>query len=352
MVTTVIETPIALAELKRLSRRIGSDIRLVQGPGGNTSLKIDDVLWVKASGAWLADAADKDIFVPVDLPGARRALADGLEKMPVISLPVAPDGAPALRASIETSLHALLPQSVVLHVHAVNSIAWAARMDAKDELAQRLRGLVYATLPYHRPGLPLSRAVAALIARQVPDVLILGNHGLVVAARDCESGEALMHEVERRLELPARTAPAPDLARLCALCADGAYRPASEAVCHRLATEPRSLELATTGSLYPDHVVFLGPALAAFSAGRSLTELRREFGERGIAMPMALLIPGAGAIVRADILPAAEAMLQCLALVVERIPPQARVSYLPAEEEQALLDWDAERYRRQVTAAR
>jgi rhamnose utilization protein RhaD (predicted bifunctional aldolase and dehydrogenase) len=350
MVMTM-QIPLALTDLKRVSRRIGTDVRLVQGPGGNTSLKAGDVLWVKASGTWLADAEEKSIFVPVDLPGARRALAEGSEKMPVISGP-ASNGAPPLRASIETSLHALLPHAIVLHVHAVNAIAWAARTDAADDMAQRLAGLSWARLPYHRPGLVLSRAVAELIAKKAPDVLILGNHGLVVAGADCDAAETLMREVERRLELPMRPAPAPDLARLRTLCADGSYRPAAEPDCHHLATDTHNVRMATTGSLYPDHVVFLGPALPALPAGRSLAELERDHAATGSSPPVALLVPGAGAIVRADIGPAAEAMLHCLALVVARIPPDARLSYLPPEEEQALLNWDAERYRKQLMGTR
>jgi len=39
-------------------------------------------------------------------------------------------------------------------------------------------------------------------------VLILGNHGLVVAAEDCDSAESLLDDVERRLALPPRTTPA------------------------------------------------------------------------------------------------------------------------------------------------
>ncbi|HWA44168.1 MAG TPA: class II aldolase/adducin family protein [Hypericibacter adhaerens] len=340
------EAPASLAALKAVSRRIGLDLRLAQGPGGNTSIKDGGVLWIKASGTWLAEAETKEIFVPVDLAGARRALAAGSETMPVI----ARDGAPALRASIETSLHALLPHAVVLHAHAINTIAWACRTDGDDELARRLAGLAWAKLPYVRPGLPLSQAVAELTSRQTPDVLILGNHGLVVAGADCAAAEALMREVERRLALPPlRPAPAFDLARLQAVCADGSYRPAIELLCHRLATDPENLRIATAGSLYPDHVVFLGPALPVFAADRSLAALRRERTADGLPMPVAMLVSDAGAIVRADILPAAELMLQCLALVAERLSADAGVSYLPPEEEQALLDWDAERYRKQLS---
>ncbi len=55
-------------QVKAFCAQIGADPLLVQGPGGNVSWKDGDVLWVKASGAWLAHAAGKDeIFIPVDL---------------------------------------------------------------------------------------------------------------------------------------------------------------------------------------------------------------------------------------------------------------------------------------------
>src|SRR3954465_14759184 len=109
------QQPGFLDDLRRMSARVGADILLVQGAGGNSSIKRDAVLWVKASGAWLSEARDKDMFVPVDLAGARAALAEGNETMPLAGR----FGAVTLRASIETSLHALMPHAVVLHVHAV-----------------------------------------------------------------------------------------------------------------------------------------------------------------------------------------------------------------------------------------
>ena len=62
-----------LAELAAFSARLGRDPEQVQAAGGNTSLKADGLLWVKASGLWLADALDRDLFVPVALaPVLRR----------------------------------------------------------------------------------------------------------------------------------------------------------------------------------------------------------------------------------------------------------------------------------------
>ena len=45
-----------LVSLGQLSARIGRDPLLVQASSGNTSIKADRILWVKASGKWLADA--------------------------------------------------------------------------------------------------------------------------------------------------------------------------------------------------------------------------------------------------------------------------------------------------------
>ncbi len=189
-----------LNELRRMSARVGKNILLTQAAGGNSSTKQGDVLWVKASGAWLADAEIKDIFLPISLSGARAALADGNEGMPL-----APGHAAGqLRASIETSLHALMPHPVVLHVHSVNTIAWSVRKDARDDFAERLHGSRWHRLDYHHPGLPLAQAVNESLAQRPADVLILGNHGLVVGATTCDAAEALVMEVEHRLALTPR----------------------------------------------------------------------------------------------------------------------------------------------------
>ena len=52
--------------LSQLSARIGADPLLVQAAGGNTSIKQDGVMWIKASGTRLKEASSKNIFVPLD----------------------------------------------------------------------------------------------------------------------------------------------------------------------------------------------------------------------------------------------------------------------------------------------
>lgn len=331
-----------LAALAALSARIGADRRLVQGAGGNTSLKRGAAeLWVKASGKWLAAAEREDVFVGMDLAAIRRGLASGdAEPGPAMRL-----SAGVLRPSIETTLHALLPHPVVVHVHSVNAIAFAVRQDGPALVAERLAGLRHAWVPYARPGLPLTRAVQAVM-HLAPDILLLGNHGLVIGARDTTAAAALLDMVEARLALPERTAPAADMARLAAIAAasGGGYRPATLNEAHWAATDPISYGLAGRGALYPDHVVFLGAS--------PMPRLDRAAAAPGPPPDAALLlVEGAGALVRRDLGAGGEEMVACLGLVLARLAATAPVAVLTGRDEAELLGWDAEQYRQSLNAA-
>jgi rhamnose utilization protein RhaD (predicted bifunctional aldolase and dehydrogenase) len=58
--------------LRQLAARVGSDPLLTQASTGNCSMKLDDVLWIKASGKWMADALCDDVLIPLDLTGVVR----------------------------------------------------------------------------------------------------------------------------------------------------------------------------------------------------------------------------------------------------------------------------------------
>jgi rhamnose utilization protein RhaD (predicted bifunctional aldolase and dehydrogenase) len=324
-----------LDALAALSARIGQDRLLVQGAGGNTSLKDGGTLWVKASGTWLAAAQRQRIFVPLDLAMLRAGMAAEAADP---ALPALRDGADGLRPSIETTLHALLPHRVVLHVHSVNAIAFAVRRDGATLAGARLAGLRWAWVPYARPGLPLTRAVRGVLA-SAPDVLLLGNHGLVVGGEDAAAAEALLAEVERRLALPARAAPEAS----AALPPARGARPARIGEAHWPALDPVSLGLAQCGALYPDHVVFLGPAPMRACAPAAVAQT--------LSPPPALLVAGAGTLLRDGLSANGEEMMACLGLVLARLPAEAPLVPLTASQAAELLDWDAEKYRQSLAQA-
>src|ERR1700736_4521979 len=142
-----------LMPLRQLSSRIGHNLNLVQAGGGNTSLKDNGYLWVKASGKWLVRAMEEDIFLPVPQADILRCMAENRE---YVQEYLTSSGA-TLRPSVETSMHAVLPHRVVVHVHSVNTIAWAVRKDACEAIADRLNGTRWAWIPYVHPGLVLGQ---------------------------------------------------------------------------------------------------------------------------------------------------------------------------------------------------
>jgi rhamnose utilization protein RhaD (predicted bifunctional aldolase and dehydrogenase) len=158
--------------LKSLSSWIGSDPTMIQGPGGNTSIKEEDLIWVKASGTKLFDAETKEIFVSLDR-------VSGL-----------PTPASQIRSgSIETKLHLLIQAPVVVHTHSTSSLALGFREDLEDLVNGFGRTVV---IPYYRPGELLAEAVSDLVNTSMHDFALLLNHGLIVWGNTVE-------EVQQRI---------------------------------------------------------------------------------------------------------------------------------------------------------
>jgi rhamnose utilization protein RhaD (predicted bifunctional aldolase and dehydrogenase) len=289
---------------------------------------------------WLVDAERQEMFLPVAMRDILRCVEDSVDYVADYGSTAGGTGG-ALRPSVETAMHAVLPHRVVVHVHSVNTIAWAVRLDAPKCLEGRLAGLRWAWIPYVHPGLILAQRIRDVLNTR-PDVLILGNHGLVVAADDCDSAEALLHDVERRLALPPRSTIA---ANPAALPEVAGWVPASAAEVYALAMDATSIRTASGGTMYPDHCVYLGPAVAVARSGDAPVDaIARYAAEQGVA-PKVLVIAGRGVLVPTSLSRAGRELLICLKRVVERIDATAPFGYLDAVEVARLMNWDAEKYR-------
>lgn len=323
---------VTLEPLRVLSARIGSDPLLIQAAGGNTSIKSCGIMWIKASGTWLRDATARDIFVAIDHDALREALERNDPACETCTEFVAGGkGKSGLRPSIETSVHALMPQSVVLHVHCVNTIALAIRANGEQELVRRLARFRWRYIPYARPGLPLAREICRRLAPDT-EVLVLENHGLVVAAETVEAAGALLARVTAALSLVPRPALPPDRKRLEAFCAANGYRPAEHDDTHALATDLHALRRSRNAAYYPDHVVFLGTGVAT------------DFADHA---PL-VAIEGVGVAIGDGAAPAVEPMGRCLADVMRRISAEDRLRALGMADIDQLLNWDAEIYRQSL----
>jgi len=333
-----------MQDLIALAASLGRDRLVVQGPGGNISLKQDGVMWVKASGTWMMEAGSRPILIPVDFTAVLDGLAAGDPACETCSSFVRHDlTRSALRPSIETTLHAVMPQKVVVHVHCVETISIACLADAADRLAASLQGLNWAFVPYVRPGASLGRAMVEHM-RNGTNILVLGKHGLVVAGDTVDEAAQLRAEVSRRLARVARAAPRADREML-RRAQGGGYSPAEDDALHAIATDPVSLAAARCGSLYPDHVVFLGPGIVETDTTETATDAARRAGRPNAPI---VIVPGAGVLLHGAATPSALALARCLADVTCRLAGNDPVDPLSATDEAQLLDWDAEKYRQSL----
>ena len=322
-------------DLAEFSARIGCDSSLIQAAGGNTSIKEGEVMWIKASGSLLADARTRSIFVPVNLPAIRSAMIDPeRDADQTVRFTLEQQG---LRPSIETSLHAVFDQRVVVHVHCVNTLAHAIRTDAAEILAKKLEEFNWCLVPYVKPGATLAGQVRDRL-RPETNVVILANHGLIVAADTVAGVEALLSRVVESLQIvPPEPLPVePEM--LVALAGPGWHAPPADAAVHQLALSPARLVLSTGGSLYPDHVIFCGIGVTALNPPLPAAE----------DAPVFVLLPGKGAVMRADATDGVKALIQCLGEVLQRVPENAELNYLTFEQNAELLNWDAEKYRQKL----
>ena len=310
-----------LTRLRELSARVGSDPLLTQASTGNSSIKLEGVLWIKASGKWMADAVHEDIFIPLDLDEVRECVKQR--------------GDPAelnARASIETAMHAVMPHRVVLHIHSVDAIAWAVRQDAPVQLRQRLDGLRWQWIPYVPSGLPLAREIEkALSACSDTNVLILGNHGLVIGGDDCGGVEDLLSQVQQRLALCLRPADPIDYAALVEMANGSAWSLPDDNEIHMLGTDAISRGILASGFLYPCQLIFStsSPPTPFRSV---LYRAPKDQWESQYGDQQFLIIQRYGVLVRKTMTPAQLAMMSGLAQVIRRINSCAPIRYLTDEE--------------------
>jgi len=326
------------SEFLEFSMEIGNNLELIQGAGGNTSVKRGDILWVKASGYWLRDACNKNIFVPIRHSGVLGRLKTE-ETDPVSPEILSISGVgDDLKPSIETTLHALMPHRYVIHTHSVNVIAKAVLSDGKKKFKSILSGLRWKWIPYARPGMPLTRNIQKVIMKSCADVLILANHGVVIGAGSVGELIALHDELENRVAAFPRGGEVEDVVEAVDVLEniDG-YQWSIDPLIKSLAFDEDALSMATSGILYPDHIVFLGSEKIPV-----VDSIQNAYGQKVI------IVRNVGVLLANSLSEGAIAMVYCLANVLLRIEPGCNLKYLSDHEKMEISGWDAEKYRQKI----
>ena len=190
------------------SNLLGSDKRITNYGGGNTSCKVMqadpltgdqvEVLWVKGSGGDVGSIKmDGFATLYMDKLHALKGLYRGLEHEDemVGYLPHATFNLNTRAASIDTPLHAYVPRKHVDHMHPDAIIAIAASVNSK-ELTQEIFGDDIGWLPWKKPGFELGLWLGDFCEKN-PDAkgVVLESHGLFTWDDDAKACYALTLEI-------------------------------------------------------------------------------------------------------------------------------------------------------------
>ncbi len=178
-----------LDELVYRSNLIGSDRRVCNWGGGNTSSKTTiqdfrgkdiEVMYVKGSGSDLATMKAGN-FTGLRMEDIRPLFErDSMSDEEMVAyLGHCMVDAKHPRASIETLLHAFLPFRHVDHTHPDAIISLCCAHNGK-ELAREIFGDRFVWVPYVRPGFTLSKMIAeGVLANPKAELVLMEKHGLV-----------------------------------------------------------------------------------------------------------------------------------------------------------------------------
>jgi rhamnose utilization protein RhaD (predicted bifunctional aldolase and dehydrogenase)/NAD(P)-dependent dehydrogenase (short-subunit alcohol dehydrogenase family) len=387
-----------LHELVALSRRFGDDPEFARGGGGNSSVKIDGVLYIKPSGTSLAALTSESVIALdiaplmelLDAPPDRK-VTGGTDEVMQVALAARVGLPDDRRPSVELLFHALLPEPFVLHTHptTVNAVACAQR---GAEIAEKLFGSTVLWIPYTDPGLPLARVIrdarrsyADSTRTAAPRAMFLQNHGLIVTGDSMAEIEATSARLIATIQAHLADLPAISwgkVERLGAGEARAALHAVAPALRALLATGDRlkvvsfddspiavsmtcselGRELAQCGPLTPDQIVYAGsfPVVVKAVEGATpdqlvdaLTSAIAERAATEAGVPPVVIVPGLGLFAVGDSCAQADTVHQVFldaAGVTIEAHRLGGVRPLADAERQFIELWEAEAYRKGVAA--
>lgn len=195
-----------VASLIYRSNLLGSDRRVTNTGGGNTSAKLKesdpltgadlDVLWVKGSGGDLRTATRAN-FAALELAKVKslekkwdatptRGVKSAIEDWMVGAYPHCTFNLNPCAASIDTPLHAFVPGTHVDHTHP-NAVIALAACDRGEAITKEIYGGEVGWVGWQRPGFDLGLRMRAAATPGVKG-LVMGQHGLInwaASSREC-----------------------------------------------------------------------------------------------------------------------------------------------------------------------
>ena len=186
-----------LEKLVKVSRFFGCNPEFILAGGGNTSVKIGDVLYIKPSGISLKDIKKGD-FIAIERKKMRETFQKRYDPDPFKReeqvkkdlLDARLDFKPSWhgpRASVEAGMHEIIDYKFVVHTHPtlINGLTCAKN---GKKVADELFGKDYLWINSIDPGYTLSKVIHNKLRSykkrskgKIPNIILIQNHGLIVS---------------------------------------------------------------------------------------------------------------------------------------------------------------------------
>ena len=383
-----------LADLVKISNITGKDTTLVQGGGGNTSVKTADgkYMYIKASGTALKDMSKKKGWRRMRLAPVLSIIEDkslakleaGKREPEVVDrLLLACDDKVkgGARPSVEAHLHSILGKYVI-HLHPLVVAAYVNAKKGKAELEKLFKNERFPPLwvPYTDPGFMLAKKIARLVGDyqnrfgKKPAIMILEKHGLFVTAETAEAALRLVRKVIKlcssklqplkagKKKTPAfqEITAAKSAIRKAVFDATGQKLPVS----YFTITKPiaafmarkDAAKLLATPALNPDELVYAnGSAMWLDKCeAKTITAKLNSLVNKGRKPSAAFLVKGLGLFVAADkkTAPVIAEITTCSVLIRMYAQKFGGILALTKRQQDFINNWEAEAFRKKLASSK
>ena len=161
-----------LTKLKQMSRYVGERFDLVQAGGGNSSVKHDEWMFIKASGINMANITESAGYVVVN----NKEIIEDIQKKKVKDV-INYNVLSNTRGSIETYMHSIL-KKYTLHIHPIQVNRILITKNARTYFSNRFPEALI--IDYFTPGIKICDEIKSKYNNE--NIIFMTNHGLIITS--------------------------------------------------------------------------------------------------------------------------------------------------------------------------
>ncbi len=203
-----------LADYLKYSKKLAGNPAFCQGAGGNTSVKINNTLYVKSSGVLLKNLKKESGYVccnflplkkffskpfPINSQWENKFNREALNNLDLKKS----FGSP----SIETGLHAIINSAYIFHTHNAYANIFNFMQGGEKLLKDIFTSEEILVIGYHSPGIGLARELYKKQSqiKKLPAVIFLKNHGLITHGKSAKEAYDLTLLVTNKIKAYLKT---------------------------------------------------------------------------------------------------------------------------------------------------